>query len=313
MRKRASSEIDHVLRGIAEKQLGLVSAAQAAGLGVGADALVHRRSVGMLVPVFPHVMKLGGFASPPHQRLLAAALAVPGSCLAGPTAGSILGLPVGKPFVGGPPAAPVVLTVQAAVVVRIPGIVAVRLTHPLPSRPWMGARIATPAAALTLLPRYLDASNVERCLDHCLAHRLVTVATVRALIESQPRRCVMGRALLLDLLASRAGGIGHRSKKEQGVGRWLDGAGLGGWRRNYVVVTADGTRIEVDFAWVEFKVVLEVSPFFTHGSQATQERDVMRRGLLIEMGWTVVEATDSDLTGPVAFERVVRLLRQLVH
>jgi hypothetical protein len=313
MRKRASSEIDHVLRGIAEKQLGLITVGQAAALGVGAQPLAYRRSIGMLVPVFPRVMRLRGVEPPPHQLALAAALAVSGSCIAGPTAGAILGLPVGKPYVRGLSVGPVVLSVPNSTVVRARGIVAVRLRILLPSRPWMGARIATPAAALTLLPRYLDASIVERCLDHCLAHRLVTVATVRALIESQPRRSVMGRALLLDLLASRAGGIGHRSMKEQGVGRWLDAAGLGGWRRNYVVVTADGTRIEVDFAWVEFKIVLEVSPFFTHGSQATQERDVIRRGLLVEMGWTVVEATDSDLTGPVAFERVVRLLRQRVH
>ncbi len=108
-------------------------------------------------------------------------------------------------------------------------------------------------------------------------------------------------------------GIGHRSGIEQQTGGWLDDGGLSGWQCNYVVITADGVRVEVDFAWVEVKVVLEVSPFFTHGSRAAQERDVIRRRLLIQAGWTVIEATDADLVSAAAFERVLLLLRERVH
>ena len=42
-------------------------------------------------------------------------------------------------------------------------------------------------------------------------------------------------------------------------------------------------------------VALEVSPFFTHGSRAAQERDAERRRLLAAQRWLTVEATDPDL------------------
>lgn len=334
MASRASSEIDRVLRYIAETQLGLVTAAQAEAAGVGAQQLAHRRSTGMLIPVFRGVMRLAGVDPPPNSLPLAAALAVRGSCVAGPTAGMILGLPVGKAFTQ--LTAEAVLTVQRPSMPRVSGIIVVRLSHPLPSRPFPpgcssagstpvppftarprpcfpGVRLATPAATLLLLPRFVDPSTVERCLDHCLVHRLVTVATVRKLIESLPNQSVSGRRLLLDLLSDRADGVGHRSRKEQEVAGWLTNAELRGWRRNFEVVTGDGIRIEIDFAWPDSKIALEVSPFFTHGTRATQERDVVRRRLLVQMGWTVVEAADPDLINRAAFQRVVDVLRNLVQ
>ncbi len=311
MGPRASSQIDRVIRETAVTQLGLITAAQAEASGVVAQQLANRRSSGMLVPVFRGVMRLAG-VEPRLCRPLAAALAVPGSCIAGPTAGMILGLPVGKSFADD--SASVVLTVPNSVVVRINGVVTVRLNRSLPSRPYVaGVRISTPAAVVVLLPRFVDASTVERCIDHCLVHRLVTVVSVRKLIESLPKQSVTGRRLLLDLLADRADGVGHRSKQEQVVARWLTEAGLTGWRRNLVVVTSDGLRVEIDFAWPHLKVALEVSPFFTHGSRKKQERDVERRQLLIQMGWTVVEATDSHLVDRESFQKVVRILRNFVQ
>ncbi len=306
MGNKSSSDIDRLLHKIARGQMGLVTTRQAASVGVGNHALTHRRSVGLLVPVFPQVMRLAAAEASSQQRTLAAALAVPSSVVAGPSAGFILGLPVGGPY--GHRSADVVLSVASAKTVDFSGLRVVRQGQLLPSRPWFGALLATPAAALVMLPRFNDARTVERCLDHCLAHRLVTVESVRLLIESRPSRSVTGRAMLLDLLAARCGGIGHRSMKEQRVDTWLTRAGLRGWRRNYVVIMPDGTRVEVDFGWPEHKVALEVSPFFTHGSRATQERDVVRRRLLVHMGWTVVEATDPDLVDEAAFQRVAKLL-----
>ncbi len=270
MDSRASSDIDRVLRELAETQLGLVTAAQAARAGIAAQRLAHRRSVGMLVSVFPGVMRLGGLEPPPLQRLFAAALAVPGSCVAGPSAASIHGLPVPSPRTG----EPVVLSVERPTVVRISGIRAVRLGTQLPGRCFtppgsrLGVQVATPSATLVLLARFVTAATLERCLDHCLVNRLVTVATVRKLIESVPGQAVGGRRLLLDLLDDRATGSGHRSKIEQRVARWLTDAGLRCWRRNFVVLSPDGQKVEVDFAWPECKIALEVSPFFTHGAAA---------------------------------------------
>ncbi len=51
---------------------------------------------------------------------------------------------------------------------RTAGIRTSRQRFELPSRPWHGVRLATPAATLLLLPRFVDAPTLERCIDHCL-------------------------------------------------------------------------------------------------------------------------------------------------
>jgi very-short-patch-repair endonuclease len=123
---------------------------------------------------------------------------------------------------------------------------------------------------------------------------------------------VPGRRTLLGLLDARHGNIGHRSGLEQSVAGWLDAAGLTGWRANHRVPVRGGT-LECDFVWIDDAVVLEVSPFVTHGSRATQERDAERRRLLVAAGWRVVEATDADLAGPQSFARCLDALRALVR
>ena len=309
-RSHGTFELDVCLRRIGERQLGLITVDQAAGVGVDRSALARRRTVGALVPVFPRVLRLAVAPATETQRALAAALAVPGSVVAGPSAAIIHGLPL--PSSVRSQLANSVVSIGADRVVALQGITAVRHAVVPPSGRWMTTRVATPAATILLLPRFVDGAVVERCLDDALARRLLTASSLVALVESLPTRVVHGRRLLLDLARTRSGGIGHRSLIEQNVGRWLDAAGLVGWKRNYRVSLGDGRWIEVDFAWVEARVALEVSPFFTHGSRATQERDAERRRLLVGRRWWTIEATDADLANRHAFTRVVNALGPLV-
>ena len=299
-------QIDAALRRLARPQLGLVTIAQAAKEGIGRSALARRREVGSLESVFAGVMRLASAPISPQQRVLAAALAVPGSTITATSAGIAHGMPIG-PTSGDP-----IVAVGPSRSARTAGITIIRQHVALPSRPWHTARVATPEATLVLLPRFVDDGTVERCLDHCLVHRLTTVARVRSLIDELPFRTVVGRRLLLDLLDERRSGIGHRSGLEQRVGRWLTEAGLGGWHRNYEVPVA-GDPVEVDFAWPDAKVALEISPFFTHGTRAAQDRDVERRRLLTGERWSTVEATDPDLESRHAFEAIVVTLRDLIR
>lgn len=207
-----------------------------------------------------------------------------------------------------------VLSVVTGRAVRVPGKTVVRQRIIPPSKTWMTTRVATPAAAVLLLPRVVDDSTVERCLDHCLAHHVTSVANLRALIFASAPHGVFRRQLLLDLLADRTSGIGHRSAKERTVGRWLNRAGLTGWTRNLKVrvdVSGRAVEVEVDFRWLNDRVALEVSPFFTHGSRATQDRDAERRRLLVVNRWRVVEAVDGDLANERAFARIVAALRAM--
>jgi hypothetical protein len=192
--------------------------------------------------LFAGVMRHTSIACTPQQRVLAAALAVPGSTIAATSAGIAHGMPVGSP------ADEPTVAVGPSRSARTAGITTIRQQVALSSRPWHTARVATPDATLVLLPRFVDNGTVECCLDHCLVRRLTTVERVRSLIDELPPRAVVGRRLLLDLLDQRASGVGHRSGLEQRVARWLTEAGPGGWRRNLAVPVAGGV-VEVDFAW----------------------------------------------------------------
>ena len=260
-----------------------------------------------MLPFFRGVMRLASVESTVRQQALAAALAVPRSIVAATSAAIVHQMPV--PTRSLP--ADVVLSVATDRLVRVRGITVVRHLIVPPSTGWMTARVATPTATLLLLPRFVDAAVVERCLDHCVAHRLITVRAMRALLERTPPHAVHRRRLLVDLLDARSNGMGHRSRIEQRVGRWMGNAGLRGWVRNYRVAVGGGDEVEVDFGWPITRVALEVSPFFTHGSRIAQERDADRRRRLVAIDWRVVEAIDDDVASERAFAAIVSALRSL--
>ncbi len=255
-------------------------------------------------------MRLGAVEPTPQQRILAGSLALLPSRVEATSAAVVHAMPVPARLIT--PLARPIVAVNTGRSARVSGVITIRRAFPLPDQPWVTTRVATPAATLLMLPRFLDNTVVERCLDHSLAHRLVTVAVMNELIDRVPSRAVHGRGLLLELLADRSADIGHRSGLEQQVARWLHDAGLRGWTANYRVPIGAGQSVEVDFAWPSQRVALEVSPFYTHGARSTQARDMERRQLLVGVGWRVAEAADDDLENRFAFARTVATLRALL-
>ncbi len=300
----ASFAVDAALAGIARTQLGLVTVRQASDVGVDRSAIHRRRRAGLWVPVVSGVLRSTSFPPTIEQEILAGALAIPGSTVVGLSAAAIERMPVG------PPGRPMVAVLPGRSA-RVDGVRALRLSQTVPSRRWYSVRRSTTEATIVLLPRFVDDATLERCLDHCLAHRLTTVDRVRRLLDRLPAQAVSGRRILLGLLDRRSEGVGHRSGLEQRVARWLDTAGLGGWQMNRRVPVRGGT-LECDFVWPDRRIVLEVSPFFTHGSRATQERDTERRRLLVSAGWRVVEAGDVDLGNERDFAACAAALRSLL-
>ncbi len=309
MRQTLSTfEIDALLREIARLQLGLVPVAQAAEHGIDRYANYRRYRAGALEPVFAGVARLASVAPSPKQRILAASLLVPGSVVAGPSAAVVHEMPLPKSLLS--PSADVVLAVDLARTVRIDGIQAVRLQHPGRSTPWMTTRVSTQSATLVLLARYVVPSTLERCLDHGLAERTLSVKSVLDVIARSPTRAIGNLKALEQMLADRSdGAVGHRSGLEQRVRGWLDEAGLSGWAANLSVRIDEDEEVEVDFGWVGPRVALEVSPFYTHGSRVKQDRDAERRRLLGLVGWSAVEAIDCHLIDQAAFAPIVDSLR----
>lgn len=305
-------QIDALLRAIAADRLGLVPTEVAIANGVSRNALSRRRLAGALLPVFQGVHRLASAPATDLHRFLAATIVLPGAIVAGPSAAIIHGLPLPREF----------LVVSSKVVVAVPEdqrsrineISAVRLQHPGSSIKWMTGRVSTPAATLVLLSRYLDAEPLERCLDHCLAARLVSVRGVLTELERWPAREVGRTVELRQMIRGRSDGAPNfRSKKEKRVAKWLRQAGLVGWQANHPVATGVGRSIEVDFAWTNKRVALEVSPFFTHGSRAKQARDAERRRQLTCAGWLCIEALDGHLRDERSFSPILADLINLLR
>ncbi len=228
-RTHSTFEIDALLRKVAKSQDGLVTVAQAERVGVDRHALLSRRDAGALVPMFAGVMRLAAAPPSSKRRILAAALAVPGSTIAGPSAAIVHDMPLPRRLLAA--SRDVVLCVDASRRVRRSGIQVVRLDRALPSSAWITARVATPSATLALLGNYVSSSSLERCVDACIANRTVSVASVQAVLDRIPRQVVAAGGPLDQLLADRSDGlVGHRSGLEQQVSGWLDDAASSGGR-----------------------------------------------------------------------------------
>ncbi len=129
--------------------------------------------------------------------------------------------------------------------------------------------------------------------DYAIGKDLVSVDGVCRWLNKHPAKRLAGRRLLQSLLHERSdGSVAFRSKKEMSVRTWLLDSGLIGWTPNFLVAVGSNQTTEMDFAWPEQRVSLEVSLFYTHGSKQKQERDAERRRLLVMRGWRIVEAND---------------------
>jgi hypothetical protein len=308
MRRLNTFTIERLLAQIARDQFGLITCKQAAEQGIDHDRLDERARQKTLVRLFRGVYRSASAPGSKEQSILAAWLAVSKTsvAIARVSAAQIHGLPIGKQA-----QTTVDLVCFGDERVRNKGIRMTRTSTNPQTQGWRGARLTTVSQTICDLASELDRETLARCVDHAIANRSATVASIRRIALSQSKARFKGRATLLSVLNDRPNGnLKHRSMFEHRVGKWLVAAGLGDFIPNFVITEAGD--IEVDFAWLHSYVCLEVSPFFTHGSEHKQQRDIERRQLLAPTRWTLVEVTDADLQSPAAFERIVQLLKQLI-
>ena len=309
MRRLSPLVIEAILAEVALDQFGLITLAQAAERGIDGDSLEVRVAKGVLRRTHPSVYRLTAIPQSQEQTTLAAWLALSkrNVSIARISAAQIHGLPIGTQK----PDTNVELVSFGDQQRGLRGITLRRVTTKPETHGWHGARITNLSQTLSDLAAVLSGENLARCLDHAIGSRVATVASIHKVALARPAAGFTGRAVLLELLNDRAdGGIRHRSMLEQRVGKWLRAAGLDGFVPNYLITEAGG--LEVDFAWPHSYVSLDISPFFTHGSEKKQQRDMERRRILAPTAWTMIEATDSDLISPEAFAPIIEELKCLI-
>lgn len=310
--RRSRRSIDSVFIDVAKTQLGVVAICQLVVKGIDRGLVQARVDSGMLVRMFPNVVRVASMSVSAEQQFLAAALAIPGSAISGSSAGFIHGFPPSTLRLLSPSdqsELKVELSVSHEQFVEIKGIQAHRRRRTIETQAWKGVKVTTIPQTVADLAALLPAPELAVLLDHLLVKHLTTVGAIRQLVLENKR--IVNRQRLLALLEDRSEGrMLYRSRLEFKVGGWLRDLGVTGERPNYLVHEAGG--VEADFAWPYHRVVLEVSPFYTHGSEETQHRDMIRRRKLLAAGWLVFEVTDADLVSMQTFAIAIAHLLQLL-
>jgi very-short-patch-repair endonuclease len=147
--------------------------------------------------------------------------------------------------------------------------------------------LAVTGLALTVLEGAVAlGDDGPQLLDRALQRRTHLGALREAHRRNLGRHGSAAAARLLIAAADRAD-----SQAERLMIELLRESGLGGWRQGYLV---DG--YQVDFAFVEWKLAIEVDGWAFHSDPIRFRRDRHRQNDLVLRGWTVLRFTWHDLT-----------------
>ena len=250
---------------------------------------------GQLAPVSPRVLRLLGAPQTEAQRVLAAVLdAGPGSALSHTSALAWWRLP-------GFTRCELHVTRTDDGRRRSRRLALVHDAVPLPDhhvRVLDGIPVVSPARALFDLagmPR-MPRQRIERAVDNAWSLRLVSGATLHAMLRELTRRRRPGIATMRDILRVRGPDyVPPASGLEGRVAQILKGR----WRtelRRQVDVGSDESWIgRVDFADPELPFLLEVQSERFHASLLDRQADADRRARLEAAGFVVVRVSETDV------------------
>ena len=140
----------------------------------------------------------------------------------------------------------------------------------------------------------LGPEAVEDALDTGLAWpSLFSIQAVKATLDDLSGRGRSGAGVLRKVLAEREfGDAVSDSKLEKRMARLLRRAGLPRAVFHYVVCTPGGVFLaEVDFAYPDVKLAVEVDGFGVHGTPRAMAKDFVRQNGLVPYGWRVLRFT----------------------
>jgi very-short-patch-repair endonuclease len=274
---RRDPAIDHRIAELAARQGGVVSRKQLFRLGLSAAAIDHRVRRGQLHPIHHGVYAVGHRLVNARGRLFAALLAVEGSVLSHTTAAGWWDLRADRETL-----------VHVTVIGdggrhRRPGIRVHRcVLAPEEIGHHEGVALSSPERTLLDLAPMLGSAALEQCLVRAVARQRFDLHALERVIERSPRRA--GVPALRDALA-RWNGADAPARSELEL-RFVELC-----RREKLPPPAVNTRIEgfeVDFAWCDHGLIVELDGFAFHAGPAAFERDRARDAALTLAGWRVL-------------------------
>jgi very-short-patch-repair endonuclease len=170
---------------------------------------------------------------------------------------------------------------------------------PVLSRPWCVLRAAAS------LERARAGSGIA-LIDRAKQTRALRQADLQQAFERH-QGC-WGSSTMRTLLART--GDGAHSELERVAVRALRDAGITGFEPNLTVRLSDGGAVEIDIAFVDRRIAIELEGFAFHSGATSFRRDIRRLNRLMRDGWTVRRFSWDDVVGdPQGFvDAVLELL-----
>ena len=177
---------------------------------------------------------------------------------------------------------------------------------PLDRTIWRGVAVVSRSWAVLQA-----AVTLERCrpgdgitlLDRAAQQRWATRPELERSFSRHPG--TRGSATMRRLLERT--GDGARSELERLAVRLLRASGISGFEVNHRTSLPGGRRVELDIAFVDRRVALELDGFAYHSAPEAHRADLHRANDLMAAGWTLRRFTWNDLlTDPDGFIADVR-------
>jgi very-short-patch-repair endonuclease len=291
---------DQALAALADRQHGVVARRQLADIGVGRAIVEDRLDRGLLVPLHRGVYAVG------HRRLrregfwMAAVLAVGrGAVLSHRDAAALHEL---RPAGGRRVEVTTPADRRATPAIRV---YARRRLHPLDVTVIDAIPVTGVARTLVDLADVLPTARLELVVGEAERRGAFDLKAVEAALNRTRHRPGPGHAALSAVLGElrRRGAQLTRSELEERFAALVNAAGLPRPRMNLWL-----GDVEVDAAWPERRVAVELDGWAFHRDRWAFERDRVKANALITGGWTVLRYTHDTVV-----RRPAEIVTQLVQ
>jgi very-short-patch-repair endonuclease len=272
---------------MAARQYGAFTAAQAFGCGVSRSTLHRWVREGRLVTLHPGVYAFAGSPATWERSMRAAILAAGPESVASHRSGARIWELLDDDIIE--------ITVPLKRCPRLERVEIHRSTDLVADHvtTWNRFPVAKPARVIVDLGAVLPPEQVEDVLDRALTRKMITIAGVEWMLDALARPGRNGTGVVGRILDERALGRERaHGQLEPRMARLLGTAGLPPARFQHRVYAPDGRFLaQVDFAYPELLLAIEVDGWESHGTPRAMGKDFVRQNGLVPYGWRALRFT----------------------